>query len=106
MYMNPFDEDKDNTDDNKIIKNSKVIIWIEANGRKRTTNISGLLYSETELKEHLKNLKKKHGCNGTVKTVKIVEENKLILQFQGDHANNMETYFEDLGFVDITVNTI
>jgi translation initiation factor 1 (eIF-1/SUI1) len=101
--MNPFDEDNDNGDDNKIIKNSKVIIWIEANGRKRTTNISGLLYTETELKEHLKNLKKKHGCNGTVKTI---EDNKLILQFQGDHANDMETYFIDLGFVDVTVNTI
>jgi translation initiation factor 1 (eIF-1/SUI1) len=105
--MNPFDEDKDNADDKKIIKNSKVIIWIEANGRKRTTNISGLLYPETELKEHLKNLKKKHGCNGTVKTVKIAEEeDKLILQFQGDHAYDMETYFKDLGFDDVTVNTI
>ena len=93
--MNPF-EDNNNNDTNIKI-NNQVTIWIEANGKKSNTFISGLPYDSIILKEHLKTLKKKHGCNGSIKD--------NVLQFQGDQIYNLKDYFKLLGITNITINS-
>jgi translation initiation factor 1 (eIF-1/SUI1) len=62
-----------------------------------TYAVSGLPFDSALLKEHLKNLKKKHGCNGSIKDD--------VLQFQGDQIDNVEKYFNDLGINEITINS-
>jgi translation initiation factor 1 (eIF-1/SUI1) len=89
--MNPFEDDIfDNTN---TIFQMNIEIWLETYGRKKNTFISGWEISEDELKNHLKNIKKKNGCNGTIK--KIPDTNKLILQFQGDHIDFLKKYLCD-----------
>ena len=46
--MNPFEEEFSNELNNKI---SLIEIWVEVNGRKRNTFISGWNLSDSELKE-------------------------------------------------------
>ena len=93
--MNPF-EDNNDTNQN-VILSKEVTLWIESSGKKKNTFISGLAYNTEQLKEHLKNIKKKHGCNGSIKDD--------ILQFQGDQIDNVEKYFNVLGIYDITINS-
>jgi len=96
--MNPFENDDNDTKETS----SQVTIWVENNEKKKkNTCISGLPYTKSDLNEHLKNLKKKHGCNGSIKEN---DENKLILYLQGDHIYNVETYFKGLGFNDMIIN--
>ena len=53
-------------------------------------------------KEQIKNLKKKHGCNGSLKKD---DENPEIMtiQLQGDHIDNICTYFNEIGINDIII---
>ena len=100
--MNPFE----NNEETIVQIVNKVTIWIEMNKNKKNTFISGLPFNKDELKEHLKNLKKKHGCNGSLKDIE--EEDKqpvLVLMLQGDHIDNIETYFSDIGINDIKINS-
>ena len=95
--MNPFEEINDitnitNITNNTIItKESKIEIWVEINGRKKNTYVSGWNISEDQLKEYLREIKKKNGCNGTIKTISNDTTNELItvMQLQGDHINYM-----------------
>jgi len=96
--MDPFennDEEQKEEIKETIIK--EITIWIETHGRKKNTFIQGLNFSEDILKEHLKNIKKKHCCNGSLK------DNTL--QFQGDHINNLKLYFNSIGITNIVINS-
>lgn len=95
--MNPFENDEDNIVNIEV----KIEIWIATDKGRKNTYISGLKYPEPEMKEHLKNLKKKHGCNGSIK--KSEDNNSIIIQLQGDHIDNICQYFEDLGIENITI---
>jgi translation initiation factor 1 (eIF-1/SUI1) len=114
--MDPFANEEDNKN-----TNSKVTIWLEIIGKKKNTMISGLPYSHSEFKEHLKNLKKKHGCNGSIKEYILRDGNMIefdkkdpnnqedemkfnVIQLQGDHIDQVETYFNNLGIKDIIIN--
>ena len=92
----------------KKVKNFiKVICFIyvgnETNRRKKNTYISGWILPLEELKEHIKNIKKKNGCNGTIK--KYINDNKEIdvLLFQGDHIIFIVKYLREL---DISIDNI
>lgn len=91
--MNPFDEINDNTN-NIITKESKIEIWVEVNGRKKNTYVSGWNITEDQLKDHLKTIKKKNGCNGTIKQIPSENGSELItvMQMQGDHSDYMNDY--------------
>ena len=92
--MNPFEE---NTNNNNNLKNEiNIEIWVETNGRKKNTYISGWILPLEELKEHIKNIKKKNGCNGTIK--KYINDNKEIdvLLLQGNHIQFILTYLNEL----------
>ena len=107
--MNIYEEDINTSfDDNKII------IWTQENGRKKNTYISGWNIEESLLKEHLKIIKKKKGCNGTIKNMlddttynisskSIIKNNKnsssvKILHFQGDQCDFVCNYLQDNGY--------
>ena len=73
----------DNSSESEEEINEKLIeIYIEQrNGRKSWTKIHGLSNYDIDLKSHLKILKKKLCCNGSIKE----EDNKKIITLQGDH---------------------
>ena len=92
--MNPFEDNIITT--NNLKNEINIDIWVETFGRKKNTYISGWLLPELEIKEHLKNIKKKNGCNGTIK--KYIKENNEInvVMLQGNHAQYMTNYLNDL----------
>lgn len=90
--MNPFEDIL--TNDNTNTKQTLIEIWVEANGRKKNTYVSGWDIPEEQLKEHLKTIKKKNGCNGTIKEIPNETGTQLIkvLQLQGDHSEYINEY--------------
>ena len=98
--MNPFDIVKD--DNIKINNNIDNIIDIrlEILKRKKNTYITGWNITEQEIKDHLKYIKKKIGCNGTIKS--IDNENTILLQ--GNHCNFMQNYLVEQGIDLDTIN--
>jgi translation initiation factor 1 (eIF-1/SUI1) len=98
--MNPFENEEDN---NSSIKNTNVEVWLEINGKRKNTYASGLNFEADVLKEHLRNLKKKHGCNGSLKELSIEGQVREVLQLQGDHVENMLTYLKSINISNITI---
>ena len=90
--MNPFEDIL--TNDNTNTKQTLIEIWVEANGRKKNTYVSGWDIPEEQLKEHLKTIKKKNGCNGTIKEISNETSAQLlkVLQLQGDHSEYINEY--------------
>jgi translation initiation factor 1 (eIF-1/SUI1) len=90
---NPFEEMNNNS---IITKNSNIEVWVEANGRKKNTYISGWELTNEQLKEHIKTIKKKNGCNGTIKD--IINEDTAgitqVIQLQGDHVDFVVNYLK------------
>ena len=93
--MNPFELEQEEV----IIVPKNIEIWVETAGRKKNTYISGLTYSSDELKTHLKNLRKKLACNGSLQTKE--DSNQTMLHFQGDHSVHIKEYFTELGIKNI-----
>lgn len=95
---NTFDEDISNHMDNKLI------IYTEKRGRKTNTFLAGWDISKDELKQHLKNLKVKHGCNGSIKktTISGVEYDN-VLHLQGHQTENVQVYLKQLDITNIEV---
>jgi translation initiation factor 1 (eIF-1/SUI1) len=89
--MNPFEDINENIFDTKI---SIIEIWVGSNGRKKNTYISNWDIPIDQLKDHLKIIKKKNACNGSVKEIPNELQTKLIkiLQFQGDHLDYVHQY--------------
>ncbi len=89
--MNPFE---DITINDINTKQTFIQIWVETNGRKKNTYVSGWDISDEQLKDHLKTIKKKNGCNGTIKEMPNETNTQLlkILQLQGDHSKYINQY--------------
>jgi len=104
--MNPFEEeeneDKVEQTKNLSLKLNNVEIWLEIKGRHKNTFITGLDFETDDLKEHLKNLKKKHGCNGSLKEDLIDGENKKVLKLQGDHIDNIQNFLMSINITNFT----
>jgi translation initiation factor 1 (eIF-1/SUI1) len=88
--MNPFEENIEI--ENEINELKLIKIWMEVNGRKKNTFIEGWNIPETELKEHLKIIKKKNGCNGTIKELTNKSETVKVIQLQGDFIDYIKDY--------------
>lgn len=94
--MNPFQNiNVESTENNQ----SDITIWVETNGRKKNTYVSGWNLSDDKLKEHLTFIKKKNGCNGTIKFVTTVDNDEPVksLQLQGNHSEYLFKYLTDNG---------
>ena len=100
IIMNPFDDEQDTNISNKLFN---VELWLEIKGRRKNTYVSGLTMEKDELKKHLRELKKIHGCNGTLK--KITDENQDIdvIQLQGDNIENVQNYLKVINITNITI---
>lgn len=86
----------DNIDNRKIH-----IRYQQRNKRKGMTIIEGL-DNNIDLKSFVKEIKKKFCCAGTIKED---EENKIIIQFQGDHREVIKNIlFENYGCKDIVLH--
>jgi translation initiation factor 1 (eIF-1/SUI1) len=74
-----------------------VEIWIKERGKKADTFIYGWNIDNDALKTHLKTIKKKRGCNGSIK--EIVAENGLIkvIQLQGNVKDFIINYLKENG---------
>ncbi len=88
--MDPFNLDKKN--DFKFEDNFNIEIWIEKRGRKKNTYLSGWKLEKSELKTHLKTLKKSLGCNGCIKNITTDKGDMRVLHLQGDRVNDLNTY--------------
>ena len=89
--------------------NSQLIIQTENRGRKTNTFLAGWEISREQLKDHLKSLKRSHGCNGSIKktTISGVEYNN-VLHLQGDQVDNLLAYLQKIGIntKDIEIKSI
>jgi translation initiation factor 1 (eIF-1/SUI1) len=77
-------------------------MWVDPadpNARNKNTYLSGWNISKTEKKEHLKNIKKKASCNGTIKTIDNVE----VIQLQGNHIVYLRQYMNSVGITNIKI---
>jgi translation initiation factor 1 (eIF-1/SUI1) len=90
--LNPFEPIEQPNQD--TIKQSHIEIWVETCGRKKNTYVSGWNISEDLLKCHIKVIKKKNGCNGTLKSVDHLDN---VIQLQGDHSDYMLDYLKSNG---------
>ena len=94
----------DNIKTNNIINNNnKIEIWIESTGRKKNTFISGWNINNNELKNHLKYIKKKNGCNGTIKDISIDSIKKIVILLQGDHVDYIYNYLIQNGITNTDI---
>ena len=90
--MNPFEEINESLDKETIL----IEVWLETTGRKKNTFIAGWNLSDTELKDHIKIIKKKNGCNGTLKEIINSEKTKIkVIQLQGDHIDYIQNYLKE-----------
>ncbi len=104
--MDYFDDDEQNTNTKANNQTFTIEMWVEVNGRKKNTYVSGWTLPEAELKEHSKTIKKKNGCNGTIKTIPNEAGNGFItvLQFQGDHSDYIKEYLTKNGVDEDSIN--
>jgi translation initiation factor 1 (eIF-1/SUI1) len=92
--MNPFESNTINT---KIENTYNIEIWTELCRRKTNTYILGWTLDENQLKYHIKFIKKKNGCNGTIKKMLINEVENTVILFQGNHIDFIKKYLLEQG---------
>lgn len=81
-----------NNDENLCFEDNIITISKNRRGRKINLFISDWNITKDEMKEHLKNLKKSLGCNGSIKTETIEGVEKSVLHLQGDHTEKIKEY--------------
>ena len=81
-----------NNDENLCFEDNIITISKNRRGRKINLFISDWNITKDEMKEHLKNLKKSLGCNGSIKTETIEGVEKCVLHLQGDHTDKIKEY--------------
>jgi translation initiation factor 1 (eIF-1/SUI1) len=89
-------------------ENQDIELWVSERGRKFDTYISHLPYTEAELTLHLKNLKKKLGCGGSIQNSKDFETEEVRSEYfrihiQGNHKHYINEYFTKLGITNIRI---
>jgi translation initiation factor 1 (eIF-1/SUI1) len=72
-------------------------IWVEERGRKADTYIHGWDIDNESLKNHLKIIKKKKGCNGSIKNIVKETGSITVMQLQGNIKDFVIAYLKDNG---------
>lgn len=98
--MDPFSQ---NTKDLTFEEDEIITITIERRGRKTNTYITGWNITKEDMKTHLKSLKKKFGCNGSVKIMNINSVDTLCIHLQGEHTDKLQSYLEENNVSNIVV---
>lgn len=76
---------------------SNIILFSERNGRKTNTYIMDWNIEKEDMKTHLRNLKRKYGCNGSIKTKKYQGEEKEAIHLQGELKTEIKEYLMENG---------
>jgi translation initiation factor 1 (eIF-1/SUI1) len=102
--MNPFEEIEKQV---PVKETMKIEIWVETCGRKKNTYASGWDLPDAELKEHLKVIKKKTCCNGTIKELDnvITDTKTKVVLLQGDHSEYIREYLLATGINNEDIRT-
>jgi translation initiation factor 1 (eIF-1/SUI1) len=96
--LNPYEDFKQNVFEDELLNNEVIELWVEINGKKKNTYILGWNLEKTELKEHLRTIKKKKGCNGTIKKITTEDYGEVsVLQLQGNHMEYVKDYIINTG---------
>ena len=90
---NPFEEDTSVNNESLLDSEINILLWKEKRGRKTNTYASGWNIDESELKNYLKEFKKSHGCNGSIKK----EEEDYVLHLQGDKVDDIFAFMVSKG---------
>ena len=85
--------------DNDILDNM-IEIWVEERGRKSDTYIVGWDVDDETLKLHLKTIKKKRGCNGSIKQILKDNNSVKVMQLQGNVKDFVIAYLKENGIND------
>lgn len=86
----------DEIDNINEIDNNIDIELKKRGAKKSNTYIKNWNLSKSELKEHLKKLKQKLGCNGSIKNENC-EGKKFIVHLQGDKREIVKDYLISIG---------
>lgn len=91
--MDDFDTFDDVVNNTMEFTEHKIVIRVDKrNARKSITYLEGWNLDINELKIHLKNLKNKLGCNGSVKKKTIDGNEVIVFQLQGDKKMDLAKY--------------
>ena len=96
-----FEDNNINFDENNLennLEDNKIIIFTEQRGRKTNTYI--IDWNIDNIKEHLKNLKRKHGCNGSIKKINYQGEEIEVLHLQGNWKKEVKNYLLELNILE------
>lgn len=91
---NPLEE---SDEENEVeIKTYDISVFLVVNRGKKVTYMCGWLDNKNELVDHLKILKHRHGCNGSVKFKTLSDnEKKLYFMLQGDWKEQIIDYIKE-----------
>jgi len=99
--------DDDDTKDNTLFSDDKKItIFSEGSGKRKNTYIVRWSISPTEMKTHLKKLKTKLACNGSIKQINFDDKDELALHVQGYHINAVAAYLADLDIRNVIIKSL
>ena len=88
-----------NSNDTNIIE-----VWVEERGRKADTYINGWNIDDDTLKNHLKIIKKRKGCNGSIKEL-VKEAGPIkVMQLQGNVKDFIILYLKENGIDEENIN--
>jgi translation initiation factor 1 (eIF-1/SUI1) len=76
----------------EINDNNLIEVWSETRGRKSDTFIYGWNIDDDELKNHLKNIKRSKGCNGSIKEVTKETGKIKVMHLQGNLKDYVVEY--------------
>ena len=97
-----FDDFGDTNTEKKFTKLELVIKVDKRNARKNITYLTGWELEIDDLKAHMKNIKKKYGCNGSVKK----KDDKIIFLLQGDKSKELIEYLKTENISDNNIKLI
>ncbi len=98
--MDPF---SNNNNTISFDEDNIITISIVRRGRKTNTYITGWKLTDDERKDHLKNLKKSFGCNGSIKTCIIESIEIPCIHLQGIHTEKIKEYLKNNDISQITI---
>lgn len=87
-----FNTDELNFNDELNEDLSNITLFSERNGRKTNTYILDWNIDKEDMKTHLRNLKRKYGCNGSIKIKKYQGEEKEAIHLQGELKMEVKEY--------------
>lgn len=83
-----------------------VTIYATQNGRKKNTYIIGLKNSQEEQLVFLRNMKRKYGCNGSMKNVTYEGVDVPALHLQGDQIKKAKAFLAEQNITNVEVKDL